>query len=192
MASFQPNQEGINQIVGLLTEVHKPGANQSEVRAWDGHLGALEGYSSWVTRPWIAQAPPARVQAAAAASPRAFSSARGVPPIQPDCLLPFPAQPLCQVYAQLDKCRAYPDFNSYLAFIFASGEGLPIEVRLLPPACPVVDRACALLLIAPAPDRYRYSRPGWAGLQQPARVCSGRLCAAAGAAAADAAVSSAC
>ena len=32
MASFQPNQEGINQIVGLLTEVHKPGANQSEVR----------------------------------------------------------------------------------------------------------------------------------------------------------------
>ncbi|PRW61530.1 transportin-1-like isoform X1 [Chlorella sorokiniana] len=63
MASFQPNQEGINQIVGLLTEVHKPGANQSEV------------------------------------------------------------------YAQLDKCRAYPDFNSYLAFIFASGEGLPIEVR---------------------------------------------------------------
>lgn len=47
-----------------------------------------------------------------------------------DANRPFPACPrFRQVYAQLDKCRAYPDFNSYLAFIFASGEGLPIEVR---------------------------------------------------------------
>lgn len=36
---------------------------------------------------------------------------------------------LSQVYAQLDRFRASPDFNSYLAFIFASGEGLPVEVR---------------------------------------------------------------
>lgn len=53
------------------------------------------------------------------------------------CLMPF-----YQVYAQLDKCRAYPDFNSYLAFIFASGEGLPIEVR---PACTdVVAASCCV------------------------------------------------
>ncbi|EFN51057.1 hypothetical protein CHLNCDRAFT_59360 [Chlorella variabilis] len=62
-ASFNPTQEGVAQIVSLLTDVHKPGANQSEV------------------------------------------------------------------YAQLDRCKAYPDFNNYLAFIFASGDGLPIEVR---------------------------------------------------------------
>ena len=47
-----------------------------------------------------------------------------------------PARPrLClacqnvQAYAQLERFKAYPDFNSYLAFIFASGEGLPVEVR---------------------------------------------------------------
>lgn len=32
-----------------------------------------------------------------------------------------------QVYAQLDRCKAMPDFNNYLAYIFASGEGLPVE-----------------------------------------------------------------
>ena len=31
--------------------------------------------------------------------------------------------------AQLEQCRTIPDFNNYLAFIFASGEGLPVEVR---------------------------------------------------------------
>jgi transportin-1 len=33
------------------------------------------------------------------------------------------------VLAQLEQCRAIPDFNNYLAFVFASGEGLPSEVR---------------------------------------------------------------
>ncbi|KAI3424477.1 hypothetical protein D9Q98_010027 [Chlorella vulgaris] len=61
--AFVPQQDGVNQIVALLTDVHKPGANQSEV------------------------------------------------------------------YAQLNQCKAYPDFNNYLAFIFAGGEGLPVEVR---------------------------------------------------------------
>ena len=37
--------------------------------------------------------------------------------------------PPLQVYSQLDRCRALPDFNNYLAYIFASGEGLPIEAR---------------------------------------------------------------
>jgi hypothetical protein len=54
--------------------------------------------------------------------------------VLPPTLHPYPAlhRRCCchaQVYAQLDRCRAYPDFNNYLAFIFASGEGLPIEVR---------------------------------------------------------------
>ena len=33
MTSFQPSPEGVNSIVQLLTSVHKPGANQSEVRS---------------------------------------------------------------------------------------------------------------------------------------------------------------
>lgn len=49
-SSFQPSQEGVSQIVGLLTEVHKPGANQSEVRAWDGRLGAWQGCRDGVAR----------------------------------------------------------------------------------------------------------------------------------------------
>ncbi|GAB4816534.1 hypothetical protein N2152v2_003580 [Parachlorella kessleri] len=34
-----------------------------------------------------------------------------------------------QILAQLDQCKQFPDFNNYLAFIFANGEGLPVEVR---------------------------------------------------------------
>ena len=30
-AAFQPSQEGVSSIVSLLTDVHQPGANQSEV-----------------------------------------------------------------------------------------------------------------------------------------------------------------
>ena len=72
MASFQPNQEGINQIVGLLTEVHKPGANQSEVRAWSSHLGPPMSCSSRVLRPLhrpsLASKPCQAAAAAAAAA----------------------------------------------------------------------------------------------------------------------------
>lgn len=50
---------------------------------------------------------------------------------------PLPARPLSQmqVYAQLDRCKAMPDFNNYLAYIFASGEGLPVEVSCCQLAC---------------------------------------------------------
>ncbi|CAL8464616.1 g4151 [Coccomyxa elongata] len=34
-----------------------------------------------------------------------------------------------QILQQLDQCKSYPDFNNYLAFIFAQGDSLPIEVR---------------------------------------------------------------
>ncbi|GFR43753.1 hypothetical protein Agub_g4865 [Astrephomene gubernaculifera] len=34
-----------------------------------------------------------------------------------------------QIFQQLEACRAYPDFNNYLAFIFATGEQLSVEVR---------------------------------------------------------------
>jgi transportin-1 len=37
--------------------------------------------------------------------------------------------PLLQVLAQLERCRAFPEFDNYLAFVFASGDGLPVEVR---------------------------------------------------------------
>lgn len=62
-AGVQLNEQLLHQIASLLTEVHNPNSNQSEV------------------------------------------------------------------YAQLDQCKAMPDFNNYLAYIFASGEGLPVEVR---------------------------------------------------------------
>ncbi len=46
-----------------------------------------------------------------------------------------------QILTQLDQCKQFPDFNNYLAFIFAHGEGLPVEVRPpnhlhLPTLCP--------------------------------------------------------
>eukprot|EP00884_Botryococcus_braunii_P019984 jgi/Botrbrau1/666/Bobra.0161s0050.1 len=34
-----------------------------------------------------------------------------------------------QILDQLEACKSYPDFNNYLAFIFAQGDSLPIEVR---------------------------------------------------------------
>ncbi len=34
-----------------------------------------------------------------------------------------------QILQQLDQCKGYPDFNNYLAFIFAQGDSLDIEVR---------------------------------------------------------------
>jgi transportin-1 len=33
-----------------------------------------------------------------------------------------------QILAQLDQYRLYPDFNNYLAFIFAKGDQVPIDV----------------------------------------------------------------
>ena len=39
--------------------------------------------------------------------------------------------PTAQILQQLDQCKSYPDFNNYLAFIFAQGDSLPIEVGLL-------------------------------------------------------------
>ncbi len=36
---------------------------------------------------------------------------------------------MVQILAQLEQCKQFPDFNNYLAFIFAQGEALPIEVR---------------------------------------------------------------
>jgi hypothetical protein len=35
---------------------------------------------------------------------------------------------LVQVLAQLERCRAYPDFNNYLALILAQGNTLQLEV----------------------------------------------------------------
>jgi hypothetical protein len=46
---------------------------------------------------------------------------------------------MVQILQQLDQCKSYPDFNNYLAFIFAQGDSLPIEVcgrMLLPPLQP--------------------------------------------------------
>ena len=36
-----------------------------------------------------------------------------------------------QVLSQLEQYTKYPDFNNYLAYIFADGENLSIEVRNL-------------------------------------------------------------
>jgi len=36
--------------------------------------------------------------------------------------------PGMQILVRLDTYRAYPDFNNYLAFIFARGEDVPVEV----------------------------------------------------------------
>ena len=33
-----------------------------------------------------------------------------------------------QILNQLEQCKAFPDFNNYLAFIFAQADSLPIEV----------------------------------------------------------------
>lgn len=72
----------------------------------------------------------------------AAGPAGGVPRRRRRCCLHNGAAPACapantatatvstlQVYAQLDRAKAVPNYNSYLAFIFASGEGLPVEVR---------------------------------------------------------------
>ncbi|KAG2439212.1 hypothetical protein HXX76_004574 [Chlamydomonas incerta] len=63
MASWQPTQEGVLQLVQLLTLYQQPGTNQS------------------------------------------------------------------QIFQQLEAYRAYPDFNNYLAFLFATGDQLTVEVR---------------------------------------------------------------
>lgn len=121
----------MGQIVELLTNVHKPGADQGEVRRSPaaarpprrpgGLLGGLAGWQRCTgTGQQRACAPGAGACAAAAAACRP-------PPLKWGAACsPLPRLP--QVYAQLDRFRASPDFNSYLAFIFASGEGLPIEV----------------------------------------------------------------
>ena len=36
-----------------------------------------------------------------------------------------------QILAQLDQCKNFPDFNNYLATIFAQGNTLPDEVSLV-------------------------------------------------------------
>lgn len=33
-----------------------------------------------------------------------------------------------QIFQQLEAYRAYPDFNNYLAFLFATGDQLTVEV----------------------------------------------------------------
>lgn len=33
-----------------------------------------------------------------------------------------------KILGQLEQCRTFPDFNNYLAFIFAQGDSLPLEV----------------------------------------------------------------
>lgn len=40
-----------------------------------------------------------------------------------------PSSNQAQILAQLEQCRSFPDFNNYLAFIFAQGEHCPVEVR---------------------------------------------------------------
>lgn len=34
-----------------------------------------------------------------------------------------------QIFAQLQHCSTFPDFNNYLTFILSSGEGFHVEVR---------------------------------------------------------------
>lgn len=36
---------------------------------------------------------------------------------------------LAQILQQLDQYRHYPDFNNYLAYVFARAEQVPLEVR---------------------------------------------------------------
>ena len=48
-----------------------------------------------------------------------------------------------QILAQLDQCKQFPDFNNYLAFIFANGEGLPVEVCRWRWLCLAARRAAA-------------------------------------------------
>ena len=47
-----------------------------------------------------------------------------------------------QILNQLEQCKAFPDFNNYLAFICAQADSLPIEVRLLGPRATYVYVAC--------------------------------------------------
>ena len=37
-------------------------------------------------------------------------------------------QSAAQILNQLEQCKAFPDFNNYLAFICAQADSLPIEV----------------------------------------------------------------
>lgn len=62
------------------------------------------------------------------------AGAAGLPPTRTHCPSPaHSAPPPLQILSQLEQCKSIPDFNNYLAFIFAHGEGLPVEVRR-PPA----------------------------------------------------------
>ena len=64
-----------------------------------------------------------------------------------------------QILQQLDQCKSYPDFNNYLAFIFAQGDSLPIEVR------PVSENvSCCLLHV------FRQEKKDEIGVHTPASL----------------------
>ena len=42
----------------------------------------------------------------------------------------WPDQHTAQILNQLEQCKAFPDFNNYLAFICAQADSLPIEVGI--------------------------------------------------------------
>ena len=122
--SWQPDQAGLQQIVGLLTEFQKPGTDQAQVwrGGWDpAGLFVPEGSSL---------ASDAGGPGGGGRRQLPLLPGRGAPPSRPPT-----GGPLCgvlsapQVLSVLEQCKAFPDFNAYLAYIFASGEGLAVEVR---------------------------------------------------------------
>ena len=147
MAGFSPTQEGINNLVQLLTDVHKPGANQGEARLlpWGESRGGagmkdcskeflatcigVVGCDCRCQGAALKVLPMSGRAAARRAAARPIARWLGAALASTPTRSTHPLLDLHQVYSQLDRCKAVPDFNNYLAFIFASGEGLPIEVR---------------------------------------------------------------
>ncbi len=106
MSTWKPTDAGVQQICHLLAEIQKPGTNQAQVKILS--CGSQASSSE-------------------PAGSEAISNQSNIHKLP--FALPYDVddKPV-QVLSQLEQCTKIPDFNNYLAYIFADGENLSIEV----------------------------------------------------------------
>jgi len=122
MTAWSPTDLGVQQICHLLAEIQKPGTNQAQVisrpsslLSKDCPLASERNGDNCLTEACC-------TQLGADLSARNLRLATYM-----RLLLSL------QVLSQLEQYTKYPDFNNYLAYIFADGENLSIEVSI--PGC---------------------------------------------------------
>ncbi len=109
-AVWAPQEEATAKICGLFSEYQHPGSNQSQV-------GAAQLLCPCQVSP----------------SPCCAADCTSTHPMHSRTCTRRCRQSLMftshlQVLAQLERCRAFPDFNNYLALILAQGNHLQLEV----------------------------------------------------------------